>query len=460
MVGREVAIQVPPFFEWQQAVAADASRYRVVLCARQIGKTVLSVWEAINCALRGGDVWWIAPDFSLTEPGYDLMVEILEQPPFALDRAEGLVRQEKKRQTFRFRNGKLRGSIQIKSADNPRKVKGKALNLVILDEFAEMAEAAWMEGAINTITVRGGRALLIGNPPPVKNWAWDVFWMGDPANPARNPQYRSFSYSQHANPLIPVEEIEAKRKSMPHIQFLREVMGELVDDGGMVFQGVRRAATIEPGVDALCVPQDGHQYVVGQDLSAGGQDFTVLMVVDVTAMAQVEMVRFTEPNLDVTEGRMRSVLEKWRPVLWEFEENGSGLFLPAYFRKRGFPIRTFNTNVKTKRELMDKYRAAVELGSIRLLRQADLIREHESMQMTVTQAGTIRYAAPGKQHDDIVIASALAYRAATERDAARGPSLVRLPYSGLYDGTYGRSYPTWNQAVNSAGGGRGRGQRR
>lgn len=457
---QRVGIELPALFDWQKEVMADRSKYRVILCARQIGKTVLSVWEAINCALQGGDVWWIAPDFSLTEPGYDLMLEILEQPPFNLDKANGLVKQEKKRQTFRFMNGPLRGSIQIKSADNPRKVKGKALNLVILDEFAEMAEAAWQEGAINTITVRAGRALLIGNPPPVKNWAWDLFWVGDESNPARDTQYKSFSYSQHANPLIDPAEIEAKRRTMPYIQFLREVMGELVDDGGVVFRGIRSAAQIEPGADVLCEPQAGHEYRVGVDVAAGGKDFTVLMVIDVTAMAQVEMIRFSEPDIDVLADRMRLVQERWQPKFWEIENNAAGLFLPDFLSRRGFPIRAFNTNVKTKRELIDNYRAAVELGQVRLLRDADLIREHESIQMTVSQSGTVMYAAPGKQHDDIVMASALAYRAATVGDALRLPSMLRLPYSGLYDKAYSRSYPSWRAAANLQNSERAKGHRR
>lgn len=448
MAAQRIEIQLPPLFEWQKEVMADPARYRVILCARQIGKTVLSVWEAINCALRGGDVWWIAPDFSLTEPGYDLMVELLEQPPFLLDKAAGLVRQEKKRQTFRFRNGERRGSIQIKSADNPRKVKGKALDLVILDEFAEMAEAAWTEGAINTVAVRRGRALLIGNPPPVKNWAWELHYLGDPGNPGRDAQYRSFTYSQYANPLILPEDIEAKRKTMPYIPFLREVMGQLVDDGGVVFRGVRQAAQIEPGVDVLCEPQAGHEYVIGMDVASGGRDFTVLIVFDVTAGAQVEMVRFNEPDIDQLCGRMRLVQEKWHPAFWEVEDNAAGQFLPDYLRNRGFVIRAFNTNWKTKRELIDTYRAAIELGQIRLLRSAELIREHEGMQMSISASGLVQYAAPGRQHDDIVMASAMAYRAATVRDAAKQPGFRRLTYSGLYDKAYSRSYPSWQPAAN------------
>ena len=460
LAAQRVEIQLPPLFEWQEEVMADPARYRVILCARQIGKTVLSVWEGINTALRGGDVWWIAPDFSLTEPGYDLMMELLEQPPFLADRPGGLVRHEKKRQTFRFQNGARRGSIQIKSADNPRKVKGKALDLVILDEFAEMAEPAWTEGAINTITVRRGRALLIGNPPPVKNWAWDLHYLGDPGNPARDPQYRSFTYSQHANPLILLEDIEAKRKTMPYIQFLREVMGQLVDDGGVVFRGVRQAAMIEPGVDVLCEPLDGHEYVIGMDVAAGGSDFTVLIVFDVTAMAQVEMVRFTEPDIDALCERMRLVQEKWKPRFWEIEDNAAGLFLPEFLRKRGFLIRAFNTNWKTKRGLIDEYRAAVELGQVRLLRDAELIREHEGIQMSVTASGQVQYAAPGRQHDDIVISSALAYRAATVRDAASQPGMRRLPFAGLYDRTYSRSYPSWRPAANLQKSERAKGLRR
>lgn len=440
MSERQVGISLPPLFAWQEEVLADPARYVVVLCARQIGKTWASVFRATETALRGGEVWWVAPDFTFTQAGTDLMDQIFQQPPF-----DKIVHLEKRRMTYWFRNGSRNGYIQIKSADNPRKVKSKALDLVIMDEFAEMAEAAWTEGALNALAVRQGRALLIGNPPPVKNWSWDLYWLGDKNNPSKEPDYSSHSYSQHANPLISVADIEAKRRTMPYIKFLREVMGELVDDGGVVFRGIRAAAVIEPGVDLLCTPQDDHEYVVGMDVAAGGADFTVLIVVDVTAMAQVEMVRFSEPDIDLLAERMRSVQDKWRPKFWEIENNAAGLFLPTFLQSKGFPVRAFNTNIKTKRELIDKYRAAVELGQVRLLRDSTLIREHESMQVTTSVAGNIQYSAPGKQHDDIVMASALAYRAATEPDALRFPSLMKLPYRGLYEPAYSRRYPGWDQ---------------
>lgn len=438
---RQVGIELPPLFEWQKEVMADTARYTMVLCARQIGKTWVSVIRSTETALRGGEVWWVAPNYDLTQAGTDLMDQIYQHPPF-----DKIVRLEKRRRTYWFRNGNRNGYIQIKSADNPRTLKSKALDLAVMDEFAEMAAAAWYEGVLNALSVRRGRALLIGNPPPIKNWSWDLFWMGDPNNPAKERDYQSYTYSQYANPLIDPAEIETKRRTMPHIQFLREVMGQLVDDGGVVFRGVRAAAQIEPGVDVLCQPQDGHEYVVGMDVAAGGKDFTVLIVFDVTAMAQVEMVRFTEPDIAALAARMRQVQEVWRPKFWELENNAAGMFLPSYLIERGFPIRPFNTNVKTKRELIDNYRAAVELGQVRLLRDATLIREHESMQMTTSASGLIQYSAPGKQHDDIVMASALAYRAATVDEALRLPSLVKLPYRGLYDPAYSRRYPGWNPA--------------
>lgn len=441
---RQVGIELPPLFDWQQEVMASVRsgdhRYTSVLCARQIGKTWVSALIAIDEAMRGGEVWWVAPNYELTQAGTDLMDSIFQYPPF-----DQIVRLEKRRKTYWFSNGGKTGYIQIKSADNPRTLKSKALTMVVMDEFAEMAEASWYEGILNALSVRRGKALLIGNPPPVKNWSWDLHWLGDRTNPARERDYQSFTYSQYANPLIDPEEIETKRRTMPYIRFLREVMGQLVDDGGVVFRNVRAAASIEPSSDVLCKPNPEHEYVIGMDVAAGGADFTVLIVFDVTAMAQVEMVRFTEPDLDQLVERMRNVGEYWNPQFWEIENNAAGLFLPGFLTMKGFKVRAFNTNVKTKRELIDKYRAAVELQQVRLLRDAHLIREHESMSITTSASGLIQYAAPGRQHDDIVMASALAYRAATEKNAARLPSMLRTGYRGLYEPAYSRRYPGWQK---------------
>jgi len=46
------------------------------------------------------------------------------------------------------------------------------------------------------------------------------------------------------------------------------------------------------------------------------------------------------------------------------------------------------------------------------------------------------------------------------RDAANQPGMRRLPFAGLYDKTYSRSYPSWRPAANLQKSERAKGLRR
>lgn len=451
---QRIAINLPPLFEWQKQVheALQQYRYVVVVTAQQIGKTTLAVTEATDVAMQGGDVWWVAPDYSLTEPGYDILVPTFDQPPFnQIVDGEGhkLVEEYKQRKRFTFRNGSRNGSIQIKSAEDPKKLRGKPLDLVVMDEAAFMHRDAWHANLRHRLTVRHGRALFITNPFG-KNWLWELWRLGDPTNPDRDPEWMSFQFSQHASPLITEADIENSRRIMPFRDFRREVLGEFVDDGGEVFIGVRAAASIVPQLPPYGVYNPAHAYVAGMDISAGRQDYSVIIVFDVTEMAQVAIFRFSEPQLSEQAKTLASVYDYWHPYRIEVEENAQGMFAIPEFKALGLPIHAFNTNWKSKGDLIQNHAAAIEMGRQRLLRDPNVIKEHEAMESDVAPGGTVRYFAPGGGYDDIVIASALAYRAATVREDMPQPGFLRGKATGLYDNRAERTYPGWNGVGSSA----------
>lgn len=425
---QQVEIVIPELFPWQRQVLSAFQTHRYVVCvtAQQIGKTTFAAFICADTAMKGGDVWWVAPDYSLTEPGYDLFTEIFDKQPFV-----NFVEPYKQRKMFTFRNGGKVGTIQIKSADEPHKLRGKTLNLVVMDECAFMHPDAWHANLRHRLTVRRGKALLISNPFG-KNWLWELWRRGDPDNPERDPDWASFQFSQYANPLIDPKEIEKAKASMPRRKFQREVMGEFVDDGGEVFVGVRKAATVVPGLPPLGVYNPDHEYVIGADTSGGRQDATVAIVLDVTAKAQVAMYRFFETDIDELTRSFVEMYGYWHAQRMVIEENASALYLPSQLRKHGLQIDAFNTNWKSKTPLIDAWSAAIETGQVQLLRDDTLIKEHEAYESETTENGIIRFNAPKGGHDDTVIASALAWKATMMEQEQVAQPLVFTPFQGLY----------------------------
>lgn len=311
---------------------------------------------------------------------------------------------------------------------------GATLDLAVIDEAARMHQDAWYEGVYSTLTVKRGKALLISNPRG-KNWFWELWRRGDPDAPEYDPEYRSFTFSQHDNPLVTLEDIERQHAQMPERKFQREVLGMFTDDGGEVFVGVRKVATVTPNLPPLCVYNPDHIYYAGLDFGSR-QDYTCIVVFDLTEMAQVAMYRFTAVRWDEQRENIATVQAYWNARLWDVEENAAGAVMIESLRAMHLPIRAFNTNRWTKREIIESWADAIELGKVRLLNDEVIIREHEAYESEVTDNNTVKFSAPAGMHDDTVIASALAYRAATVRDEVEIRQPLRfLPFRGLYGDT-------------------------
>ena len=54
-------------------------RFRLVVCGRRWGKTYFAAVEAIETAVKGGRVWWVAPTHSVGLEGFRMARELL--PP-------------------------------------------------------------------------------------------------------------------------------------------------------------------------------------------------------------------------------------------------------------------------------------------------------------------------------------------------------------------------------------------
>ena len=240
-----------------------------------------------------------------------------------------------------------------------------------------------------------------------------------------------------------------RSRQLPHVKFEREVLGQFNEDGGEVFIGVRKAATIVPGLDPLCVYNPSHVYGAGMDISPGRHDYTAIVVTDMTAMAQVAVYRFSDPLLSRQIDMLRQVNALWHPKYIDCEENSQGMFAIPEFHALGLPVRPWNNNWKTKGELIENYAAAIELGRLRLLADQELIKEHEGMETDIAPGGTVRYHSPKNSFDDEVIAGALSYRAVTVGEDMPQPNFVRGRTTGLYDPIVGqrptreRQYPGW-----------------
>jgi predicted phage terminase large subunit-like protein len=212
-------IRLPPLHEGQEEVAKDPSRFKVVVCGRQWGKTVLGAVLCVGEASRGGDVWWVAPSFPIGELGWRIIDHLCRQIPGT--RFEG-------RPVFRITlpSG---GSIQLRSADNPDSLRGATLNGVVFDEAAMAKSEAWPT-LRPTLSARQGWAMFISTPKGL-NWFHQLY-----EDSGGRKGWERWRFPSVANPHLPESDIELARGEMSSLLFSQEYEADFISYGSGMFR--------------------------------------------------------------------------------------------------------------------------------------------------------------------------------------------------------------------------------
>lgn len=373
---------------WSQAEIHDCgSRFRVVACGRRFGKTYLGGLECFEVAIKGGRAWWIAPTYKMAEVGWRPMVKTAMQ-------IEGVdVRLADRLLTFP--GG---GTISIRSAEDPDKLRGESLDLVVFDEAAYTKKEAWTHAIRPTLTDREGRALFFSTPRG-HNWFWELYQYGVRGEDG----WQSFHYPTLDNPLMPEDEIEAAQGLLPEIIFRQEYLAEFIDDQGGVFRRVQEAAVLEP-----TEPVAGRQYIAGVDV-ASFIDYTVVTVLDVESKEMVYMDRFNRVDYPVLIDRLAAVYDRWHLDTMIIEANSIGRPVIDHMLERNLAIVPFNTTNATKQPIIQGLQSAFEHGNIRIIDDPVLVGELLSFESKRNASGSFSYSAPDGMHDDCVMSLAIAW---------------------------------------------------
>jgi hypothetical protein len=404
-VSRTIRIELPQLHAAQASIAADRSRFRVVVCGRRFGKTELAKTTLIRSALRGFPVAYFAPSYKLLAQTWR---EIVKTVTPVADRVS---------------NGEFRielmggGSVDAWSLDRDDAALGRKYKFVVIDEAARVRHPnVWYEAIRPTLADYQGSALFLSTPRG-RNWLW-ALWLS--ANSPTATDWKTFSFPTSANPYISAAEIESARATMPDRLFRQEFLAEFIDDRGAVFRNVYEVSTAEP-----VGPVAGSSYVFGVDFGRHN-DFTAVSVFNVDTKTQVYLDRFTETSFAVQRARIAALAAKYRPTLILAELNSIGEPNVEQLIADGLPVQGFYTTAASKGPLIDALAVAIEDSTVTLLDDSVQINELLSYEMDRLPSGRYTYSAPSGLHDDTVIATALAWRAVQQIGASEQQSVVTL----------------------------------
>lgn len=212
----EVTFQL---LDWQRAVLADKTRFKVVVAGRRCGKSRLAavtlLMEALNCP-KGSGVMYVAPTQgqarviiwnTLLEMGRDLI-------------ATSHVNNSE----ITLVNGAV---IYVRGADRPDTLRGADLWYVVMDEYADMKPIVWEQVIRASLSRHQGRGLFIGTPKG-RNHFYDLYHQG---LSDEHPDWQSWTFTTADNPLIDPAEIAAAKRSLSTFAFKQEYLASFDNAG-------------------------------------------------------------------------------------------------------------------------------------------------------------------------------------------------------------------------------------
>jgi phage FluMu gp28-like protein len=403
-ITREIELPYP--HEYQRDVLLSDARFRVVVCGRRWGKTTTAMIAAVEAVVAGELVWWVLPTYPMaSEVWRDLKATLETVTTY-------------KSETERRIEVVGGGAVVIKSGDKPDSLRGVGLDMVIVDEAAMISDEAWFAALRPTLSSTQGNALLISTPKG-RNWFYRLYQRGlDPLE----DDWQSWNLPTSTSPTVPLSEIEDAQRELPMNIFNQEYQAEFIEDAGVVFRNIR--ACISPYPHSS--PIGKHRFVMGVDWALV-TDFTVLVVIDTDTKQVADIDRFNQIDWPFQRERLITMAKKWRVQNILAEYNSIGGPNISELNRINLPVKAFDTNNKSKTEVIQALAVAFEQGEIGIPDNPVLIGELEAFEAERLPSGKWRYAAPSGMHDDTVIALALAWEAANTP-----PSIATVQVSGLY----------------------------
>lgn len=396
-------VKLPALYPLQEQIKREARRYNCVTLGRRAGKTYLCTNLILEVALKGHPAGWFVPNYSTAAEVWRELTQILR--PIAT-KANSTERR------LELPNG---GVIEVWTLENEDAGRGRKYKRVVVDEaaMARNLKTAWENAISPTLADLQGDAWFPSTPKGL-NFYFDLFKRG---SDDRYPDWKSWQLPSSVNPYLPPGEIDKARHDLPDLAFQQEWLAQFISSEGAVFRNVDACLlpdTPLPGEHEHC------NVVAGVDWGQQN-DYTAISVVCATHRREVFLDRFNKIDWHFQRGRIIHTLEAWkvRDCLCELNSIGSPNLealrrevseRPSFNNPR--TIRGFVTTYKSKGDIIRALSLCLEKEQAKWLADEAARFELLSYEQTITKHGNSQFGASEGNHDDTVIARALAWDAA------------------------------------------------
>ena len=230
--------------------------------------------------------------------------------------------------------------------------------------------------------------------PKGRNWFYNMYNMSGGG-------YESFTFSSYDNPLIDYKEIDDAKRNLPDHVFKQEYLAEFLEDGSSVFSNVK---------ECVGVAETTSRLYAGVDLGRA-DDYTVLTILnDKGGMVYIKRWRHMDWLTIIKE--VADVINEYNPITL-VEANGVQDAIYESIREKcniKQNITPFITTSKSKQTIIEDLIVSFEGLDVSILDEEYLVNELNMFTFEYNlKTRTIKYSAPTGQHDDTVMALAIAH---------------------------------------------------
>jgi len=367
----------------QQAVLDSAARFRVMMCGRRFGKSLISQNISIEVGINRKYVAYVTPTYQLGKIFFQEILKVIPNEIYSKNEADLVIN---------FITG---GSIRFFTGERLDAMRGLKFHLVIIDEASYISdlESGWNNSIRPTLTDFKGKAIFLSTPRG-RNFFYSLYIKHD------EPEWESFKFTTYDNPFIDPTEIDAAKAQLPHSVFEQEYMANPMENAANPFGNEH----INRCTKELSNSQTEYY---GIDL-AKSVDWTVILGLD-RAGCCTQVHRFQKDWLQ-TKQTIIEVVPKNKPVV--IDSTGVGDAIVEDLQKYFNAMYGFKYTSTSKQQLMESLASSIHKSEIGF--PAGPVKDElEIFEYQFTPTG-VRYSAPQGFHDDCVNALALANKCRIE----------------------------------------------
>lgn len=299
-------------------------------------------------------------------------------------------------------------SIRFFSAESGASLRGQSFHYLICDEFSffgfEQTDGTdlWDNILSPTVKVKGRKCIFVSTPLGKNNKFYEMYLRGLDDN---FPQYRSMLRTIYQDGLIPKDEIEDTRRSMPELAWKQEYMCEFLDSALTFFSGFEK--------QFIPIKHSYGQTYIGVDLSGNGSDSTI--VTKINEKSEVEQFEI-KGSLDMKYQQIADIINEAKNLqMCYLENNGLGAPMINEIMKlvnNKAKIKEWTTTNSSKEEIMSNLAVRIAKNEI-FFNEADksLYSEFGTFIANYTKSGHLQFGAISGKHDDRIMSLAIALKA-------------------------------------------------